>query len=230
MHATAYRLRVAGADRCAMSRKSCKSVGRRLAVMNLWNGSMASRSPSISPTRPSVSGSNPVTQASFSTGCITKNVRNIASPISTILGGVPCVASALRNSDSTMMMRVKAVTITSKLGASDNTVTSAVICTSRPVAPAWPAAPRSIFSDCACATIGSSRRQLVQPIPRQYFMPGFMPAARLVAIQPADHDILWAAGQQQHASFAAFDQMQSASRVERHHVLHRQQTSVGGAL
>jgi len=53
------------------------------------------------------------------TGCLTKKIRNSASPISTMLGGVPWVASALRSSRSTMTMRVKAVTITSRLGASD---------------------------------------------------------------------------------------------------------------
>ena len=57
---------------------------------------------------------------------MTKKVRNSASPISTGLGGVPCAPSALRSRDSTMTMRVNAVTITSRLGASDSTVTSAV--------------------------------------------------------------------------------------------------------
>ena len=108
--------------------------------MNLRNGSLASRRPSISLTWPCVIGNSPVVQAWSSTGCITKKVRNSASPISTVLGGVPCVLSALLSSDSTMTMRVNAVTITSRLGASDSTVMSAVSCTSRLVAPACPAA------------------------------------------------------------------------------------------
>jgi hypothetical protein len=140
---------VAGDGRCAMSRKTCRSAGRRLAIMNLRNGSAVSRSPSTSPTCPWVSGTMPVVHASFSTGCMTKKVRNSASPISTMFGGVPWVDSALRSSDSTMTIRVNAVTMTRRLGASDSTVTSAVICTSRPVAPASLPAPRSIFNDCA---------------------------------------------------------------------------------
>ena len=131
---------VAGAGRCAMSRKSRRSAGRRLAVMKWRNGSAGETQPlHLADAGPAASGSSPVVQAWSSTGCMTKNVRNSASPISTMLGGVLCVASALRSSDSTMTMRVKAVTITSRLGASDSTVTSAVICTRRLVAPAWPA-------------------------------------------------------------------------------------------
>ncbi len=85
---------------------------------------------------------------------MTKKVRNIARPISTVLGGVPCAPMAERSSDSTITMRVNAVTITSRLGATDSTVISAVNCTSRPVAPACPAAPRSMATDCAHAAVG----------------------------------------------------------------------------
>ena len=107
--------------------------------MNFRNGSAARRSPSRSPTRPSLIGSRPLVQAWSSTGCMTKKVRNSASPISTVLGGVPWAPMALRSRDSTMTMRVKAVTITSRLGARDRTVKRAVSCTSRDVAPAVPA-------------------------------------------------------------------------------------------
>ena len=185
---------------------------------------MASRSPSSSPTRPSVSGSSPVVQASFSTGCMTKNVRNSASPISTMLGGVPCVASALRSSDSTMTMRVKAVTITSRLGASDSTVTSAVICTSRPVAPA-----------CAGgAQVDVQRLRVRERRQQQAAGDGATQrdrhhGRRLSRVEPADHDVLRAAGQQQHAPLVALDQMQAAARIERQHVLHREQAAAGRA-
>ena len=57
---------------------------------------------------------------------MTKNVRNSASPISTVFGGAPCVPSAPRNSDSTMTMRVNAVVITSRLGAIERMPISAV--------------------------------------------------------------------------------------------------------
>ena len=80
-------------------------------------------------------------------GSMTKNERNSASPIRTTFGGVPCVLSALRSNDSTMTILVNAVVITSRLGASDSTVISAVSWTSRAVAPAWPAAPRSMLTD-----------------------------------------------------------------------------------
>ena len=55
-----------------------------------------------------------------------------------------------------MMMRVKAVTITSRLGASDSTVTSAVNWMIRLVAPGSPAAPRSMLTDCAWPCAGQS--------------------------------------------------------------------------
>ena len=44
--------------------------------------------------------------------------------------------------------------------------------------------------------------------------------AAALAIEPADHDVLRAAGEQQHAPLVALHQMQPASRVERQHVLH----------
>ena len=47
---------------------------------------------------------------------MTKKVRNSARPISTWFGGDVCVPSAWRSSDSTMMMRVKPVIISSTAG------------------------------------------------------------------------------------------------------------------
>ena len=81
-------------------------------------------------------GNNPVLYAWSSTGCITKKVRNRASPIRTVFGGVDCAPIADRSSDSTMTIRVKPVTMTSALGAIESTVMSAVSWTNRPVAPA----------------------------------------------------------------------------------------------
>jgi hypothetical protein len=51
-----------------------------------------------------------------STGDITKKVRNSAKPINTWLGGDEGVPMAERNSDSTMMMRVKPVIINKMAG------------------------------------------------------------------------------------------------------------------
>ena len=53
---------------------------------------------------------------------ITKNVRNSARPMSTWFGGVVGVPSAWRRIDSTMMMRVNAVIISSIAGSSVSTV------------------------------------------------------------------------------------------------------------
>ena len=78
--------------------------------------------------------------------------------MSTLFGGTPWVPRALRSSDMTMTMRVNAVTITSRLGASDSTVMSAVSWTRRDVAPALPAAPMSMETDCASASEGTSNR------------------------------------------------------------------------
>jgi len=94
--------------------------------MKCRNGSAAARSPSISPMLPASSGATPASHDWVSTGCITKKVRNKARPIRTVLGGVPCAPRAPRSRDSTMTIRVKAVTITSRLGASDSIVISAV--------------------------------------------------------------------------------------------------------
>ena len=112
--------------------------------MKWRKGSAASFSPSICSTLPSDIGWMPWVQAASKVGCMTKRVRKSARPISTMLGGVPWAPSAPRSSESTMTMRVKAVTITSRLGASASTVNKAVICTSRAVAPASPAWPISM--------------------------------------------------------------------------------------
>ncbi len=146
----------ATAGKWPISRNSCKSAGRALATMKARNGSAAFCSASSSAILPCVIGKIAPVHAWSIAGCMTKNVRNNASPISTIFGGVPCAPSAPRSSVSTTIMRVNAVTITNRLGARESTVNSAVICTRRPVAPASPACPRSTLNDCAAATTGSS--------------------------------------------------------------------------
>ena len=57
-----------------------------------------------------------------------KKVKNKASPIMTWFGGICMVPNALRNSDRTITMRVKEVTIISMAGAKDRTVISRKIC------------------------------------------------------------------------------------------------------
>ena len=64
-----------------------------------------------------------------STGDMTKNVRNSASPISTWLGGEVCVPSAWRSSDSTMMMRVKLLIIRMMAGRNPSDVRKTSVCT-----------------------------------------------------------------------------------------------------
>ena len=69
----------------------------------------------------------------------------------TALGGAVGAPMAERSSDSTTTMRVKDVTITSAVGASDNRVTSAMSCSARSVTPA--PCPRSSVSVCANAAL-----------------------------------------------------------------------------
>src|SRR5262245_35263262 len=63
-------------------------------------------------------------------------VRNSASPISTMLGGVSCMPSAWRSIDSTMMMRVKAVIATSIDGIRLRTVSASRMRSAPAVSPA----------------------------------------------------------------------------------------------
>ena len=66
---------------------------------------------------------------------MTKAVRNSASETMTAFGGAVAVPSAVRNSDSTTTMRVNDVIITRIEGASDSTVSSAIIWMTRSVSP-----------------------------------------------------------------------------------------------
>ena len=121
-----------------ISMKSTRSSSRILATMNRRKGCAAASSPANSEIRPSVIGTMPCVQDASKTGCMTKKVRNSASPISTGLGGMPGAPMALRSNDSTMIMRAKAVAITSREGARESRPISAVNCTSRAVAPGCP--------------------------------------------------------------------------------------------
>lgn len=56
------------------------------------------------------------------TGAIVKKVRNNARPMSTVFGGTCGEPSALLVKESTMIMRVKEVSIISSAGASESTV------------------------------------------------------------------------------------------------------------
>ena len=217
----------ATAGMLARSRKSCRSAPRTLAAMNLWNGSAVSRRPSISPIKPWLIGCTPLVQAWSMAGCMTKNVRNSARPISTVFGGVPCAPIALRSSDSTMMMRVNAVPMTSRLGARDSSVTSAVNCTSRPVAPACPAAPRSMLTDCARASPAAAgpprtagRRPAAGCAGPSCSAPGRQPASptRQPANprrQPSDNDVRTTPGQHQQVPPVARNKLQAPGAIER---------------
>ncbi len=77
----------------------------------------------------------------------------------TMLGGVCWPPSAVRSSDSTTTMRVNEVTMMRMPGASDRTVSSAMICSRRPVlAPVAPS-PRSMLTLCAEAANGHQAHQ-----------------------------------------------------------------------
>ena len=74
----------------------------------------------------------PPSQASSKTGCITKNVMNSAIEDSTMLGGVWFSPSAERSIENTMTKRVNEVITTSRPGAIDSTVITAISCRIRP--------------------------------------------------------------------------------------------------
>ena len=131
--------------------------------MNRRKGWAAASSPANSEIRPSVIGTMPCVQEASKTGCMTKKVRNSASPISTGLGGMPGAPMALRSNDSTITMRAKAVAITSREGARESRPISAVNCTSRAVAPGCPVWPRSIETLCAKATPAGSANKASPP-------------------------------------------------------------------
>ena len=100
-------------------------------------------------------------------GHITKAVRNIASEMSTALGGAVAVPSAVRSSDSTTTMRVNDVTITRIDGASDSTVSSAISCSTRSVRP--PPWPKVTLMSCARAAVEASAivaPKMAQPMMR----------------------------------------------------------------
>ncbi len=78
-------------------------------------------------------------------------VRNSARLIITLFGGVCWVPMALRRNDSTTMIRVNEVIITSIDGASEMTVSSASIWMIRAVL-LPPPSPKSRLSSCASAT------------------------------------------------------------------------------
>ena len=182
------------------SMKRIKSSSRIFATMNRRKGCAAASSPANSEIRPSVIGTMPCVQEASNTGCMTKKVRNSASPIRIGLGGMPGAPMALRSSDSTITMRAKAVAITSREGASESSPIKAVSCTSRAVAPGWPVWPRSIETLWAKATpAGSARiartqktvlRIMAGAFPRSWAAasPGIDPVARRsIKVLPAHH-------------------------------------------
>src|SRR5215204_3538773 len=84
----------------------------------------------------------------------TNAVRNIASEMSTALGGAVAVPRAVRSNESTTTMRVNDVTITRIEGASDSTVSSAINCNTRSVSP--PPWPNVTLMSCAKAGVTAS--------------------------------------------------------------------------
>src|ERR1700733_4574775 len=65
---------------------------------------------------------------SITTGCITRNARNIARPTSTWLEGADCVPSACRRKCSTMTMRRNGLTDITTAGKSVSNVNKMTIC------------------------------------------------------------------------------------------------------
>jgi len=73
---------------------------------------------------PSIRGFTPVSQAASNWGAMMNAVMNMASDITTVFGGLVLVPIARRRIDSTVTMRVKAVTIMKIAGAMLSTVSS----------------------------------------------------------------------------------------------------------
>ena len=92
---------------------------------------------------------------------MTKAVRNSASETITALGGAVAVPSAVRRSDSTTTMRVNEVIMTRIDGASDSTVSSAIIWITRSVSP-LPCAKLMLMS---CATAGVTAAAITPATP-----------------------------------------------------------------
>ena len=153
--------RLVGGASCAMSRNSARSSSRTCRAMKERNGATVRSIPVAWSTRSAIIGSSPSRHAVSNAGAMTKPVRNSARPISTGFGGVCCRPIAVRRKESTITMRVKAVTITTRIdGARLSTVMSRTSRTIWPVA-VGPAAPRLTLIDCAEADAGRSRRAAV---------------------------------------------------------------------
>ncbi len=84
----------------------------------------------------SSSGLIPAWYEVWKVGAMIRAVRNRARLTSTALGGLCCKPSAVRNKDSTTVMRTNEVVMITIEGASDSTVIRPTSCTTRSVRPA----------------------------------------------------------------------------------------------
>ena len=90
---------------------------------------------------------------------MTMAVMNRAMETSTEFGGLCCSPSAVRNRDSTTIMRTNDVVIITIDGASESTVKRPTSCTTRSVSP--PPEPRSRLIAWAAANVGTARLSTV---------------------------------------------------------------------
>ena len=123
-----------------------------------------------------------------------------------------------------MTIRVKAVIITSRLGASDSTVTSAVSWT-MPRGRAGLARRAEVDVDRLRVAVAGSRSMQVAAIgitTADAKLPSIL-GRSFMGRDPAHDDILRAAGQQKHLPLTALHQMQAAATVQRYRFLNSQQ-------
>ena len=123
---------------------SAMSFSRVWRIMKPRSGTSAFCAASIAVISPAVYGVKATRFISSTTGIMVNSVRNRARLTSTVFGGVLCMPSARRNIDSTMMIRVKAVSTISIAGARLNTVRSASTCSAEAICGA--SAPESRFT------------------------------------------------------------------------------------
>ena len=101
-----------------------KSFSRTCAAINSRKGSTILPNATSCVILLSRSGCRPSFQALSKVGAMTKNVKNRARLVTTILAGVLCIPIADLKNERATMIRVKLVTITRMLGAKDKTVST----------------------------------------------------------------------------------------------------------
>ena len=153
------------------SSNSAMSFSRTWESMNWRNGSVIAPNACSCEILLSISGCSPSRQALSKVGAMTKKVMNSDRLISTRLAGALCSPRPVRRNDSATVKRVKLVTMISRPGATESTVSTAAIWMMRAVAVAPPLGtswPRSTVWAAAAPAVRVSAsaaraRRLIAP-------------------------------------------------------------------